>query len=174
VSTSRIHCGRPTSSFRCSQKSKKSSLTSCNGIRYVSKEVGLRVFYFCLALQILRVNWARIALLSQFMRSTTAMAPALGLSILPLIDSIVSELQSEPLELFELQFEVEMDEFVPGVSRLPEAWRRRLIEVRHFTATRYFQRHTNDGASVTSSAAMTAPTAALLASASTKRKRNSK
>jgi hypothetical protein len=101
------------------------------------------------------MNWARLAVLSQFMRSNSVMAPALRLSILPLLDSIVSELQTEPLELYELRFKLEVDEFVPGVSRLPEAWRQYLIDAQRFIDTRYFQRHTSAAVAPAASAALT-------------------
>ncbi len=94
-----------------------------------------------IVLQILRVNWARAAIVTSFARAVSLMAPALQLSVLPLINSIVTELITEPHELFSLMSNVRCEhDFVPGVSRLPESWRSQLVNVQRLLDTKYFKR----------------------------------
>ncbi len=95
-----------------------------------------------LAVQILRVNWARIALLTRFVCAVSAMASALRLSIVPLIDSIATELITEPHDIYALlPPKLSECEFVPGVSRLPETWSSKLVNVQRFMDSKYFARH---------------------------------
>jgi hypothetical protein len=91
--------------------------------------------------QILRVNWARVVLLTRFVRAVAAMAPALRFSILPLIDCIATELETEPFDLFSVpECGTSHYDFVAGVSRLPEDWRSQLVNVHRFVDSHYFKR----------------------------------
>ncbi len=69
------------------------------------------------------MNWVRIAVLVRFARAVASTAPALRLSLLPLIDSIASELIAEPFDRYDPWAESgACFELMPGVSRLPEEW----------------------------------------------------
>jgi hypothetical protein len=71
------------------------------------------------------------------------MAPALRFSILPLIDSIASELQTEPIDIYSIPHcETHRLDFMPGVSRLPEAWHWRLLNLQRLIDSKYFARCT--------------------------------